>query len=170
MKRVSKIGIAFAIAGLCALQAQTSTYIAESKRNFTALKNNLQKMAEAMPEESYSFKPTPEIRTFGELMAHIADTQALMCSNALGTPKSVDAAAKKSKADLVAAMKDSSAMCDAAFDSLTDANAAQSAMMGHTKLGLLQYNSQHSAEEYGYGSIYLRLKGIVPPSTAGRGR
>jgi len=49
MKRVSKIGIAFAIAGLCALQAQTSTYVAESRKNYTNLKNNLQKMAEAMP-------------------------------------------------------------------------------------------------------------------------
>ena len=170
MMRVSTTIFTFMFAGLCVAQAQTAPFIAESKRNFTNLKNNLQKMAEAMPEESYSFKPTPEIRTFGELMAHIADTQALMCSNVLGAPKSVDAAAKKSKADLVAALKDSSAMCDAAFDSITDANAAQSSMMGHTKLGLLQYNTQHSAEEYGYGSIYLRLKGIVPPSTAGRGR
>lgn len=162
----------FAVASAAGcLNAQTpSPFIAESKTSFTAVKNNLQRMAEAMPEESYSFKPTPDIRSFGELMAHVADAQARFCSNVAGAPKTVDAASKKSKAELVASLRQSSEMCDAAFDSLTDATASQPAGGGRSKLGTLQYNTGHSLEEYGYGSVYLRLKGIVPPSSAGRGR
>ena len=158
-----------------ALQAQTATFITESKSGFAAVKTNIEKMAEAMPEDGYGFKPTPDIRSFGELMQHVADAQARICSAATSTPKQVNAASKKTKAEIVAALKESSAICDAAFDGLTEATAGTpGAMMGRTKLGLLQYNTGHSLEEYGYGSVYLRLKGIVPPSTAaappGRGR
>ena len=170
MKHYLQTIFAAALAAGC-LSAQTaSPFIAESKTGFTAVKNNLQRMAEAMPEENYSYKPTPEIRAFGELIAHIADAQARFCSTVAGAPKAVNAASKKSKADLVAALKESSDMCDAAFDSLTDATASQPAGGGRSKLGTLQYNTGHSLEEYGYGSVYLRLKGIVPPSSAGRGR
>jgi hypothetical protein len=125
-------------------------------------------MAEQMPEENYSFKPTPEMRTFGQLMAHVADTQAGMCSTASGEKKSVDAASKTTKADLVAALQQSSAMCDAAFDSLTAETAAHPGGMGRSKLALLEFNTGHSNEEYGYGSVYMRLKGVVPPSSAGK--
>jgi hypothetical protein len=65
-------------------------------------------------------------------------------------------------------MKESFSICDASFDALTDANALQPAGMGRTKLGLLNFNTMHDNEEYGYGSIYLRLKSVVPPSTANK--
>jgi hypothetical protein len=96
--------------------------------------------------------------------------QAQLCSTVSGERKAVNAGSKTSKADLVAALKESSAICDAAFDSLTEANASQLAAMGKSRLGLLEFNFGHSNEEYGYGSVYLRLKGVVPPSSAGRGR
>ena len=151
------------------LHAQTpASHIAEAKQNHQGVKNNLQRMAEQMPEENYSFKPTPEMRTFGQLMAHVADTQAGLCSTASGEKKSVDAASKTTKADLVAALQQSSAMCDAAFDSLTAETAAQPGGMGRSKLALLEFNTGHSNEEYGYGSVYMRLKGVVPPSSAGK--
>ena len=153
------------------LQAQNmASHIAESRVSYTTIKTNLTAMAEAMPADAYSFQPTPEIRTFGALMAHIADANARQCSMAMGEQKSVGAAAKTAKADLVQALKDSFAICDAAFDALTEANALQPAGMNRSKLGLLNFNTMHCNEEYGYGSIYLRLKGVVPPSTAGRGR
>lgn len=150
----------------------TATFIAESKQGFTAVEANVQKLAEAMPEESYGFKPSPDIRSFGELMAHIADAQAGLCSTAAGQPQRIGAAAKKTKAEIVAAVKESNAICEKAFASITDENAGQpSGLMGRTKLGLLQYNTGHSNEEYGYGAVYLRLKGVVPPSTnSGRGK
>jgi len=160
-----------ALASACLLSAQTAaSHIAEGKQTYQPVKNNLQRMAEQMPEENYSFKPTPDIRSFGELVAHVADVQANYCSRVAGDPKKVNAASKTSKADLVEALKESSAMCDAAFDSLTDATAGQPSGAGNrSKLALLEYNSVHSNEEYGYMSVYMRLKGLVPPSSAGRG-
>lgn len=169
MKRTLLLSFVAAIAGCLAVQAQTTNpLIKESLQNYNAVKGNLQKMAEGMPEDDYSFKPVPEIRSFGELMAHIADTQASLCSAVLGERQSVGAASKTSKADLVAALQASTDMCDKAFASITDANATE--MAGRrSKLGTLIYNTTHDNEEYGYGSVYYRLKGLVPPSTAGRG-
>jgi len=151
------------------LQAQ-SAHIAEGKQVYAGIKNNLIQMAEKMPEADYSFKPTPDIRSFGELVAHVATAQAGICSNATSQKKTVNAA-KTDKADLVAALKESSEICEAAWNGLTDATAAETLKMfgsERSKLGVLEFNSLHSNEEYGYMSVYLRLKGIVPPSTANR--
>lgn len=161
-----------AIAGACDLQAQSANPLStEAKQAYTGIKNNLSKMAEKMPEEQYGFKPTPEIRTFGQLVAHVADAQARNCSAVNGEAKAINAASKTSKADLVAALKESFAICDAAYDSLTDADAAamiKTARGQRSKLGTLVGNTTHSNEEYGYMAVYLRLKGVVPPSSEGR--
>ncbi len=156
----------------CLLQAQTADPMStEAKRAYDGIKRNLIAMAEAMPEDQYGFQPTPEIRTFGQLMAHIADAQTRTCSAVNGEPKSGTAASKTSKADLVAALKDSFAVCDTAYDSLTDATAGTMIKVGRgerTKLGALVGNTTHDNEEYGYGAVYLRLKGVVPPSSVRR--
>ncbi|HEY2017792.1 MAG TPA: DinB family protein [Bryobacteraceae bacterium] len=170
MKRYLTMSLTAMLFAACVAHAQNATsHIAESKQNYQGVKNNLQRMAEQMPEENYAFKASPDVRTFGELVAHVADTQARLCSMAAGEQKSVNAASKTSRADLASALKDSSAICDAAFDSLTEATAAQPGGMGRSKLALLEFNTGHSNEEYGYMSVYMRLKGIVPPSSAGRG-
>jgi len=161
---------AAALAGGCALQAQTNPLIAESKRNYTAIKTNLTKAADKMADADYSFKASPDIRTFGALIAHIADTQMRMCAQVKGEQKTVDAASKTAKADLVAALKASFDECDAAWDSITDANAGE--MLGgrapRSKLGTLIYATTHDNEEYGYLAVYMRLKGVVPPSSEAR--
>jgi uncharacterized damage-inducible protein DinB len=177
------MGVAFMLAAFCliavaltasAAEAQIpAPHIAEARQRYTTVRDNLQKAAEAMPEENYAFKPTPDIRSFGELIAHVADAQMAICGGAVGKPKRGTAASKTSKADLVAALKESSAGCDAIFDGTTEANAATPASMGPMKtsrLGLLEYNIGHDMEEYGYLAVYLRLKGIVPPTSAGRGQ
>src|ERR1017187_2826173 len=97
--------------------------VAESRQAYTQIKTNLIAMAEKMPPESYDYKPVPEIRAFGELMAHIADAQMRTCSTINGAPKTADAASKKTKEDLVAALKAAFAECDAAWDGTTEANA-----------------------------------------------
>ena len=159
-----------ALAGAFAIQAQ-NPLIAETKQAYNGIKNNLMKMAEKMPEENYGFKPVPEIRTFGALVGHVADAQTRTCSAVKGEPKQANAGSKTAKADLVAALKDSFAECDAAFDSLTDATATQMIQAGRgqrSKLGALVGTVTHSNEEYGYMAVYLRLKGVVPPSSEGR--
>ena len=141
---------------------------AEAKQMYTGVKNNLIKMAEKMPEDQYAFKATADIRTFGQLIGHVADSQARTCSLVLGATPLASAASKTAKADLVAALKDSFALCDKAFDSLTDAKAGELITMGQrqrTRLGALVGTVSHSNEEYGYMAVYMRLKGIVPPSS-----
>ena len=170
MKRYSMTMLAAALFCISGLQAQSS-HITEEKQTYTGIMNNLIQMAEKMPEENYAFKPTPDIRSFGELVAHVADAQSAMCSMASGQKKSVNAASKTAKTDLVSTLKESGSMCDAAWDGLTDATASETVKMGpmqRSKLGMLEFNSLHSNEEYGYMSVYMRLKGIVPPSTANR--
>ncbi len=172
MNRYFRILFTAAFACTCALQAQNANPLStEAKQAYTVIKNNLMKMAEKMAEEHYAFKPTTEIRTFGQLVAHVADAQARNCSAVNGEQKAVNAASKSSKADLVAALKESFAICDVAYDSLTDATAAEmikTARGQRSKLGALAGNTAHDNEEYGYMAVYLRLKGVVPPSSEGR--
>ena len=153
-------------------QAPASPY-ADLKRVYGMVKDNLEKLAGQMPEEGYKFSPTPDMRSFAALIAHIADTQALFCSGVQGIRPPATASSKTSKADLIAALKNSSSICDAAFDWLTPANAGLPGPGGPvrmTNLGTLVYITGHSNEEYGYAAVYLRLKGIVPPSSAPQGR
>jgi uncharacterized damage-inducible protein DinB len=154
-----------------ALRAQTtSPIISELKQNYTIVKTNLVRMAEKMPDEHYGFKPVAEIRSFGQSVAHVADSQARTCSMVMGDAKTVNAESKTTKADLLAALKESYAICDATLDALTDASTSQMVRLGQStrersKLGLLVGMVSHSNEQYGYMSVYLRLKGIVPPSS-----
>ena len=160
------------LVGVVSLQAQTTNALSgELKQSYNSIKTNLEKAAEDMPEENYGFKPTPDIRTFGALVAHIADAQTRFCSVANGEPKTPNAGSKTSKADIVAALKDSFAECDKVFDGLTDAASTQMVKMGRnesTKMGLLARLLGHDNEEYGYLAVYLRLKGVVPPSSQRR--
>jgi uncharacterized damage-inducible protein DinB len=171
MKRLAIIGIVFTGVASVGLHAQaTYPFIAELKQNYGIIRNNHLRMAEKMPEEHYGFKPAAEVRSFGEALAHVADSQARSCALVAGEPKTVDAAAKKTKAELVAALKASYAICDAVLDGLTDAGASEMVRLGQStrtrsKLGLLIGMTSHANEEYGYMAVYLRLKGIVPPSS-----
>jgi uncharacterized damage-inducible protein DinB len=144
---------------------------AETKQVYTSVKNNLLAAANAMPEANYSFAPVPEEMTFGGWVAHVADAQTGICSTLNGQTKRGDAATKTTKADLVAALKASFDECDTAYNALTDANATELVAYGrgqNSRAGRLGYNSAHDQECYGSMAVYLRIKGVVPPSTAAR--
>jgi hypothetical protein len=103
----------------------------------------------------------------------VADAQTGICSTLNGQPKRGDAASKTSKADLVAALKASFDECDKAYNALTDANATELVAYGrgqNSRAGRLAYNTAHDQECYGSIAVYMRIKGIVPPSTAARAR
>jgi len=126
--------------------------------------------AQKMPEENYSFKPTPDVRSFGQLVGHVADAQYGFCSTVLGEPNPMKAIekTKTSKADLVAALKDGVAYCNKAFAGMTDAQGSQIIKMMNfnvARLTVLSINTAHTDEHYGNMVTYLRLKGIVPPSS-----
>jgi hypothetical protein len=163
--------LAASIAG--ALHAQTTNpLIAESKASYTQIKNYLVKAADKMPEEAYSFKPTPDLQSFGERVAHVAN-QIRGCSGLTGESKSSSAAGKTAKADLVAALKESFDACDAAWDSMNDKSAMEMVAgrggQQSPKLGMLIRNTVHIDEVYGTMTVYMRLKGVVPPSSEGGG-
>ena len=128
------------------------------------------KAAEKMPEENYSFKPTPEVRSFGQLVGHVADANYMFCSQAAGeaNPMKDIEKTKTSKADLVAAIKGAVAYCNKTYDSMTDAKGSEMVKMfgfNLAKLSLYSLNTAHTDEHYGNMVTYLRLKGIVPPTS-----
>ena len=142
------------------------------KGAYNGVKNNLLKAAQAMPEDGYAFTPTPAERNFGGWVAHVADAQTGGCSRVAGMPVQGTAASKTSKADLVQALQDSFTLCDGVYNALTDANATDTIAGGRgpgIRLALLANNVAHDNECYGSMAVYLRLKGIVPPSSEGRG-
>lgn len=126
--------------------------------------------AEKMPEAQYGFKPTPDVRTFGQLVGHIADSNNMFCGMILEEPPAATSVekTKTAKADLVQALKDAVAHCNKAYDAMTDARGLEIAkLMGRQfpKLTVLSINTAHTDEHYGNMVTYLRLQGIVPPST-----
>src|SRR5271170_1977365 len=126
--------------------------------------------AQKMPEENYSFKPTPEVRSFGQLVGHVADASYNFCSQAIGeaNPAKDIEKTKTSKADLVAALKDGVAYCNKAFGSMTDAKGSEMVKIFNfsmARLTLFSLNAAHTDEHYGNMVTYMRLKGIVPPSS-----
>ncbi len=161
----------------CALQAQPkggpATLESDVKQAYNGIKNNITRAAEEMPEAGYSFQPTPEERNFGGWVAHVADAQANSCGAATGQRKQLGAASKTSKADLLAALKESFEMCDAAYGEVTAANMndpIQTFRGATPRLAALYGNIGHDQECYGSMAVYLRLQKLVPPSSQGRGR
>jgi hypothetical protein len=140
------------------------------KQTYNRIKTNFQKAAEKMPEENYNFKPADGVETFGQRVAHIANQMAT-CSAINGQRKPSSAAGKTSKADLVAALSESFTECDKAFDALTDANAMEPVAAGRgmqPRINALYGVVVHANEVYGAMGVYMRVKGIVPPSSEGR--
>jgi uncharacterized damage-inducible protein DinB len=143
---------------------------ASEKGLYSFVSNAVIGAAQKMPEENYSFKPTPEVRSFGQLVGHVADTSYMFCSQALGEPnpmKDIEKT-KTSKADLVAAVKDAVAYCNKAFDSMTDVKGSQMVKLSNLNIAMLtlfSLNTAHTDEHYGNMVTYLRLKGIVPPTS-----
>src|SRR5438105_4966784 len=100
--------ISIFLASAVALRAQNNPLSAEAKRFYEGTRNNLMRAAEKVPEADYSFRPTPDVRTFGEEVAHAAEWQMIACSAAKGEQQPNPAAGKTSKADIIAALKVSS--------------------------------------------------------------
>lgn len=164
---------------------QPLTLTASLNRGYNTVKQNLTEMATKMPEADFGFKPGPaaELRTYGQLFAHVATSQFGSCSAALAQPNPNQGhnleQELKSKAEFQKALADSFAVCDKAFAALTDQNAMELVKQGQGEIAraaLLANVVAHSNEMYGTGSVYMRAKGMVPPSTerataaqAGRG-
>jgi uncharacterized damage-inducible protein DinB len=144
---------------------------ADVQRAYNGLKGNILKAAEKMPAESYSFRPTPDIRTFARVVNHVTEAQLRICGTLNGAapsalpkvpPETAD------KATIQAALQTSFAECDKAYASLTDDNLLQMLTLGpitRTRIGFAWGNVSHDNEQYATLALYLRLKGLVPPSS-----
>src|SRR6201996_2789957 len=145
---------------------------AEVQKAYAGVKANVLKAADKMPAEDYSYKPTPDIRTFARVVNHVTEAQLHICGAANNTDANTLAkvpAETADKAAVVEALKASFAECDKAYAGLTDSNMTEMLQAGpmgkRSRLSLLWGNVAHDNEQYATLSLYLRLKGLVPPSS-----
>jgi uncharacterized damage-inducible protein DinB len=129
--------------------------------------------AEKMPEESYSFKPSPDVRSFGQLVGHLADSQYYFCGLAASETKSSGGVEKNktSKAELIAALKEAVAYCSNIYAGMTDAKGGDMVKLMNSdfaRLTVLSANTAHDYEHYGNMATYMRIRGIVPPTSEKR--
>ena len=169
MRRILTLTLAAAcVAGLL---PAADTFSNDARQTYALIKDSLLRAAEKMPAENYSFRTVSEVRTFAQMIAHVADAQFRMCGVVKGESPKADAASKTTKPELVAALKASFDYCDPVYASMTDATGAAPvkwARWDMSKLGLLNWNISHDNEMYGIIGAFLRLKGLVPPSSEGR--
>jgi uncharacterized damage-inducible protein DinB len=141
-----------------------------NKVAFNHVKGWLLNSAEKMPEQNFNFKPVDTVRSFGQILGHVADANYMFCSNVSGTPNpqlNIEKT-KTSKAELIAALNDAFAYCSKTYDTMTDATGVQPAKFhgrDMAKFNILTANVMHMVEHYGNLVTYMRMKNIVPPSS-----
>ena len=129
------------------------------------MQDKILKAAETMPEVKYSYRPTKDVRSFGEILTHVADISYYLCSNMKGEARPTTAAGKGSKADIIAYVKGSFDYCDGAFSAFTDGHLNDPAdFWGFktNKMFILTQSGNHDALHYGNLVTYLRLNGLEP--------
>jgi uncharacterized damage-inducible protein DinB len=154
-------------------EALSASMAAGVKNMYATIRRNLAEAAESMPADEYGFKPTPQVRSFGELIGHVASANFFFCSQARGerSPSTENFEKLTGKAALVKGLQDALAYCDETYSATTDANFNQLVKIpgpnGQAGRGaVLIFNTTHNNEHYGNIIVYMRLKGHVPPSTA----
>jgi len=183
------LSVAITIHMLCAAAyAQTSdggfdkalspSLAATAKAMHATIRRDIAESAETMPDEDFGFKPTPDVRSFAQLVGHVINANVLFCSQAKGAamPTATNFERVADKAALIKGLTDALAYCDAVYESTTDADFNQAVTLSGfpgmnpktttTRGAVLMFNTTHNNEHYGNIVVYLRLKGKVPPSTA----
>jgi hypothetical protein len=150
------------------------------QRSFNVFANYLVMAAEMMPESGYTFRPTPDLRTFGQQINHATGAHYSFCNQA-GIPPGIQKQAAPAlatvtaKPAIVTALRESIAYCDRILASASEAWLMEVVPgLGGSSSGLIRgirahsfiYNAVHSAEDFGTITTYLRMQGVVPPSTA----
>lgn len=149
-------------------QSAANTNVMANKSTWQIGHNYVLRSAEQMPESLYAFRPAATVRTFGQLVGHVADAEGMFCALALGeAPANNEYEKKTSKADLVAALKASAAVCERAYAQTDAAVAAPIKMFGRdsNRAFALSLNAAHDMEHYGNLVTYIRINGLVPPSS-----
>jgi len=148
-----------------------------AKAMHAMIRRDLAEAAENMPADEYSFRPTPQVRTFGQIVGHVVDANFFFCSQAAGekSPATADYEQITDKPALVKALNDSLIYCDRVYAGTTDASFIQPVQIAYVvgtgstntlRGAVLMYNIAHNNEHYGNLALYMRLKSHVPSSTA----
>jgi uncharacterized damage-inducible protein DinB len=164
------------LAGPVVILAQASTPVPANpistgqSKMYVMLSGMVVAAADKMPETNYAFKPSADVRGFGQLVGHVADSQYYFCSSAAGEtpPAGGIEKSKTTKTDLVAALKESVAYCTKVYGAMTDAKGSELTKMMNmdfARMNVLAANIAHDYEHYGNMATYMRIKGIIPPSS-----
>ncbi len=176
MQRLTLISMTLAIAALGGrgldAQAQDPT-MASIKTTYEIVKGYVTKAAAQVPEDKYSYQPTKEVRTMAQLFGHIANASTLICNTASGMKAAGGTDAEKlgKKAEIQKALADAFSVCDHAFGMITAKNSAETVDlfgMTHSRIGAMAFNNAHNFEHYGNLVTYMRINGMVPPSSGGK--
>lgn len=171
---------AFAQSGSAPQTAQPPTaggvLVRVAQNGWANAKRNIVESADQMPAANYSYKPVDSVRSFGQILAHVADSNYFYCARAKGeAPPVPDGTLEKTattKAAIVKALGESVAYCDAVYASLTAATATAMVKAGDNQILRVQplfNNLSHNTEHYGNLVTYFRMKNMVPPSTKREG-
>jgi uncharacterized damage-inducible protein DinB len=144
------------------------------KTMHATIRQNLAEAAQNMPADEYSFKATPQVRSFAEIVGHVVNANFFFCSQAKGEPPPSKENFENvtDKTALVKGINDALKYCDDVYNGTTDANfntpitMAGPAKKQASRGSVLVFNTTHNNEHYGNLIVYMRLKGHVPPSTA----
>ena len=177
---MKKIAMFLALAASGPMQAQADNPLtAGARMHYGIIKGYVTRAAAKMPEDLYSFRPTPDVRTFAQLVGHLADANYRLCSVLAGQDPARDAgieAGTHAKADLIKAFDESFAYCDRQYAAMTDAagtpivkfdagGEGSRVPIQMPRFTVLAFHTAHAFEHYGNIVTYMRLKNVVPPSS-----
>lgn len=175
--RIARTLSAAAVAGLllaspAAAQMNHDDASVEGVRNlYTTVKRFIVASAEQAPADLYAYRPTDDVRSFGQILGHMANAGYMFCGTAAGMerPQLPNAEELTAKADIVAALRAMFDFCDRAhqIDGMRAGEAITFFNQDHTRLSVLAFNMGHNFEHYGNLVTYMRINGMVPPSSQG---
>ncbi len=179
-RKIARFVVPTAVAYVFVLASTASAQIAPDLPNpsgsanpltatISLFRNNMQdkimRSAEAMPESKYGYRPTKDVRSFVEIVNHIADISYYLCSNLKGEAAPAPTDGKASKTAVIAHLKSSFEYCDGVYAGFSDAHLNDPAdFWGHksNKIFLLNQLANHDALHYGNLVTYMRLNGVQP--------
>jgi len=159
------------LAALSAVPASSQTVAQTMEDLYAITKRNVMAAAEMLDESLYAYRPTEEVRSVGELFAHIAGAQFAFCSAAAGEASPATENYEESrtgKAEIIDALESGFGYCDAVYAGMTDERGSRGVDFftgPNTAFGVLAFNSAHNYEHYGNLVTYMRINGITPPSS-----
>lgn len=149
-----------------AFAQQPPSLVGNAKAGWDRLNDLILKSAQKMPDENWGFKPVADVRSFGEIVGHVVETNYGACARLKGeTANPAQGAEKKSKADLVKMMGDMKAFCAPVFEGLTPDKTIKIGNREIIVVAQIFGLNAHTNEHYGNLVTYMRIKGIVPPSS-----